>query len=714
MRRNIPPPPPRPLSQRLYDLDTRNNNGRPPPPQRHTSADDEQSEISDNDSLVAMAKRLDAGSVISDPSFIEGAHPHVHGMEPNGFGESTSTLGQGHPADNMYNGHNNNSRNNRYPPPRDLDSIASAETDINSVYTCDDDDSRSAYTAESMEQRAPPKPMPPPPGVPMVGHHGRRVDPRLYATDEQNRLDNSISSDRYTGQMERERSRSPGGRSKSPSNRGRRNNLNSRNSNGSSQSSAQTRRRARSQTRDDSDRIRTRSQSPGSIGSIYSDGIDRVGFDKIKAIKIISIPIMIILVIAVGVGVAYGLRDDGNESERIENQELIQVSIPTPSPTYTGEYNCPAGYFGPVPTKGCTGYVVCNGMGEIEGDVLACPSGTLYDANSRTCGWAANVDCSTKVTTAEDSTDTTIDTTTAMTLSPSTSVIDLTPITSESKRVGPIDTFDHKLSFRGVLTLGDVPTFQKNLEIYINIFYSPSRNVVMGNDVAPLANNDPILNNVSDVKVELTVTSFEWSGTTRGLRGLQDNVELIMIFDQKTEYLTTDPTIKVGTIVRHPYEEQYEIFLIEYLKSTDDVFGSLTSVDFLEPGQTINQSETSPPTSTPTKQPVISVPDTVPPTVSIETPSPTIMTDAPTLKPTPIPTESVFLAFPEYYTVQGIMWIDENENGLYESSEPPAAGTFANLRQCDDKWVQTTSSNAVGQYQFLGVTEGEYYVEFFR
>lgn len=656
-----------------------------------------------------MARRLDAGSVISDPSFIEGAHPHVHGMEPNGFGESASTLGQGHPADNMYNEHNkNNLRNNHYPP-RDLDSIASAETDINSVYTCDDDDSRSAFSAENTERRAPYKPMHPPPGVPMVGHHGRRVDPRLYATEEQNMLVDSISSDRYTGEMERERSRSPDARncrSKSPSNSGR-NNVYRKNSNGRSQSPARSRRRARSQ-----DPIRTRSQSPGSIASVYSDGLEGVEFDKIKAIKIMSIPVMIILVIAVGVGVAYGLRDDGNESKRTENQELIQVSIPTPSPTYQGEYNCPTGYNGPVPTKGCAGYVVCNGMGDIEGNVLACPSGTLYDANLKTCAWEASVDCPTQVTAAEDNTATSIDTTTAMTPTPSTPLIDLTPMTSETKRVGPIDTFDHKLSFRGVLTLGDVPTFQNNLQIYINIFFSPSRDVVMGNDVIPLANNDPILNNVSDVKVGLTVTSFEWSGITRGLRGLQDNVELVMNFDQKTEYLTSDPSIKVGTIVRHPYEEQYEIFLIEYLKSTDDVFGSLTSVHFLEPGENTDQSFS--PTSTPTKSPVVSVPDTITPTMAIETSSPTIITDSPTPKPTPIPTDTVFLAFPEYYTVQGIMWIDENKNGLYESSEPPAAGTFANLRQCDDRWVQTTSSNEVGQYQFLGVTEGEYYVEFFR
>jgi len=65
--------------------------------------------------------------------------------------------------------------------------------------------------------------------------------------------------------------------------------------------------------------------------------------------------------------------------------------------------------------------------------------------------------------------------------------------------------------------------------------------------------------------------------------------------------------------------------------------------------------------------------------------------------------------------VQGLIWLDENANGLYDSSEPGLNGVFANLRACDnDQWVATTTSNEFGQYRFEGLEVGEYYVEFFK
>jgi serine-aspartate repeat-containing protein C/D/E len=60
------------------------------------------------------------------------------------------------------------------------------------------------------------------------------------------------------------------------------------------------------------------------------------------------------------------------------------------------------------------------------------------------------------------------------------------------------------------------------------------------------------------------------------------------------------------------------------------------------------------------------------------------------------------------------MWIDRNKDGHSDiESEPFSSGTFANLRQCDGKWVQTTRSNDQGYYEFVNMTEGEYYLEFF-
>jgi len=42
-------------------------------------------------------------------------------------------------------------------------------------------------------------------------------------------------------------------------------------------------------------------------------------------------------------------------------------------------------------------------------------------------------------------------------------------------------------------------------------------------------------------------------------------------------------------------------------------------------------------------------------------------------------------------------------------------GLFVNLRGCDgDRWKGTTTTNSIGQYQFVGLDEGDYYVDFFK
>jgi hypothetical protein len=97
--------------------------------------------------------------------------------------------------------------------------------------------------------------------------------------------------------------------------------------------------------------------------------------------------------------------------------------------------------------------------------------------------------------------------------------------------------------------------------------------------------------------------------------------------------------------------------------------------------------------------------------------SPPIVVGLPTIPPvsTASPTGMALVAFPEYYTVQGFMWINGDKSGLYETSEPPATSTLAHLLRCStNAWIQTTSSNNKGRYQFLGVKKGKYYVQFFR
>ena len=647
-----------------------------------------------------MAKRLDASSVISDPSFIEGTQPHKFGMEPNGFSESASTLGHDLPA-NMHNGpYNNRVEHNPYYRQRDLDSIASNDqSEEHSVYT--DDGSRSEYTEETMERNS--YHNLPPPGVPRVGHHDDMYDSRpRYGPPNGNSYrypggynNPKVYEDRLIGQGNRRNSRS-----QSPSYNRR--SIRSQSPSMSRNSRVATPRQKRN--------VNDHRDTNDVVDEIISER--NRSADVKRTIKLVAVPAIIVVVIAISIGIVFATRSGGNgrNASETQDQELIQILLPTSSPTFQGEYHCPSGFTGPVPTKGCLGYVQCNGMGGIEGGVLDCPSGTLYDANLKTCSWEASVDCSTKAP-GNKNTDSNVDDI-GVASNPATSPPTFKPTASHDTaksntiKVGPTNTFNHRLSFQGVLTLGDVATFETNMENYIRIFFSPSRAELLGDDAAALAEDDTILNNLTDVKVDLTIKKFEWSGMTR-LRRLQDNVELIVVYDQKTEYMTSDPSIKVGTVVRYPYEDQYEQFLIDYLKTTDDVFGSLTSVDFLEPGQitAVSSIETKSPSLSP-------VSETLAPTIVIVTSSPS---PAPTNEPSSSSTELSFVAFPEYGKVRGFMWIDTNKNGLFETTEPSATGTFANLRQCeDDKWMQTTSTNGNGQYQFLGVEEGEYYVEFFR
>ena len=58
------------------------------------------------------------------------------------------------------------------------------------------------------------------------------------------------------------------------------------------------------------------------------------------------------------------------------------------------------------------------------------------------------------------------------------------------------------------------------------------------------------------------------------------------------------------------------------------------------------------------------------------------------------------------------MWIDSNHDGIHQTDEPPAENTFANLYQCNGKWVDTTWSNESGMCKFSNISEGVYFVVF--
>lgn len=127
---------------------------------------------------------------------------------------------------------------------------------------------------------------------------------------------------------------------------------------------------------------------------------------------------------------------------------------------------------------------------------------------------------------------------------------------------------------------------------------------------------------------------------------------------------------------------------------------------------TLFEVKTSSPTKAPTPRP------TPPPTLTQVEVNASTTTKAPTQRPTPRPTPPPILPvieFPAAVTIQGLLWLDENENGLFEPTEIPMQGLFVNLRECSTStWIETTTSTAAGQYQFTGVEEGDYYIQFFK
>eukprot|EP00970_Alexandrium_tamarense_P003009 scaffold430_cov187-Alexandrium_tamarense.AAC.18 len=169
--------------------------------------------------------------------------------------------------------------------------------------------------------------------------------------------------------------------------------------------------------------------------------------------------------------------------------------------------------------------------------------------------------------------------------------------------------------------------------------------------------------------------------------------EPVMTYDQDMEYRTSDSSISIGAIVRHPYKKKYQPALVEYLKSTDDVFASLQSVNFLEGGES---SKTAPPTKNPTNAPSKAevVSDSPTPFSNIPGPTDKVTTKAPSFKPassapaSSAPTESpivFFPAFTEYMWIRGFVWEDVNKDRIYQTNTEPAAPTsLFMLHKCTD------------------------------
>ena len=187
------------------------------------------------------------------------------------------------------------------------------------------------------------------------------------------------------------------------------------------------------------------------------------------------------------------------------------------------------------------------------------------------------------------------------------------PSSLTSTTVGPITTLDHKLLFEGVVNPGQLDNnalnrMAKNLEAYLNIFYSPRV-------VSAYSNGDYVLENIGNVTIELEPIKFEFvqsnrrSNIRRDLQtvGIQAN-GFAMTYQQTTKYDTVDPAITVGAVVRLPYRNRYQDRIVSYLKAADPMFSTLTRALFVEgdigqPAPIAPVSNPSPPTRKPTTAP---------------------------------------------------------------------------------------------------------------
>ena len=693
-------------------------------------AGDDNTEIDDNDSILEMAKRLDAASVISDPSFIEGPHTKHDNYDNNyghpsrgayrmddiaseeeedsssisSCGESSSTSSEDTLSSDDNDDYQNHRERYEYDKQRNKHRGSGGrkrEGGRNRRYNHhhrshqqrrvsgdrSDRRRRRDHRRNNHRQQQPPQQQPSQPYYDGYDHHKRGLNQQQH--------NNNIP---YQGGHERKYSPTPP--------------TTARGVDPMMMSSIPSKKQSRGGYRDDLNNDRYDTQEvvaeyeKKQKHEKYHDGEDGESVKRSRT-KMILIPLIVILIIgavvAVAVVIGKGGDDDTSLSQDLNNDNTAfqPIPVPTTSPTYFGLYQCQFGKSGPTPTKGCLGFVQCSALGTATGPIQYCSSGTLYDVRSGVCDFADNVSCATSLPTTEE-----IAAFTPQTATPPTpSVTGVVPPLQKppSITVGPITTRDHKLLFRGFTNPGQMDNnvlnrMVKNVESYLNIFYS-------ARVISAYNNDDYVLDSIGNVTIQLTANKFEFVQNNNGRslrRQLQANNGFSMIYQQTTKYDTINSAITAETIVSHPYQDRYQDRIVSYLKASDPVFSSLTGAIFVE-DDVGSQPAPVPVISTPlpTRKPT-----NAPTEVSVIQPA---ATDSPTGSP----------VASETYTIQGITFFDENNNGKFEYDVETTFKVWATLKLCnveegENDHVDTKSSGEQGLYTFVGVKEGEYYIDFFK
>jgi hypothetical protein len=212
----------------------------------------------------------------------------------------------------------------------------------------------------------------------------------------------------------------------------------------------------------------------------------------------------------------------------------------------------------------------------------------------------------------------------------------------------------------------------------------------------------------------------------------------VVVYDQTTSYRTTDASISIGTIVRRPFDDtDVASDLVGQLRSGfPDALSTLTGIEYVERdsngGSSVVDSTGTdaapPPSPTFVVATTTAVPVPMPPPPSgtpTDAPTAAAAAAADTMGPTSSPSSSrpanessqapAYRPAATLLTVTGLLWLDEDGNGLFETTEKPMAGLFVTLRECDvHTWRGTERTDAIGQYVFSNLTEGSYYVDFLR
>ena len=777
------------------------------------AATNDDDEMSDVDSIRAMARRLDDASVISDPSFIEGTVPHTRGVDPPDLGGRGG--GRGHGPDTM-------DGSGRYRPPHGTGGSGGGQQRQHRYRGGGggggggggQQQQRQRHRSQRQQQQQQQQRM-------RVAGRGGRLS-SIASLDDEDDEDGRSSDDSSDSSDSDSDSDTSGGRDGgedddtvggmvAPENRtegrpmgrprvgfhdddddddddrrggGNGGSPSSSYSYSYSHDNRQQRRRGVGGVIAGTTGMHVTARSAsGEMGnkSTTSHGEEeegRGGGRKRRRLLIIGF-VVAIMAIAVATAVALLLTGGGDDGGKhaddgdVEEEEdgRISITMPTSSPTYAGEYHCPPEYYGPVPTRDCSGYVECD---DVSRNINHCPDGTLYDVDISICNHVDDVICNGAVsyspngpTTFESYADGTSSTTTT----------DATAIATSSIYVPPVLTSGHRLLFVGSIgpdvdvdNIDDgmdddfVGALEVYLEGYISDYYS--------SDNLDDLDVDDELRNLSDVRIEVSVTdvvtygaggglrrdggsmtrrrrrlrrmrrrnkmhsdystyadvasrsirSYAGGGTSDPGRRLQDvwsggggedeTPRFVAVYDQTTSYRTTDASVSIGAIVRRPFDPSVTSDLVERLRSGfPDILSTLSRIEYAEdyPTAETGTIATTTPSAMPTVSPTNADVDTMGPTTS----SPLDASPVPTKRPA-IETLAP-LSEPVALTITGLLWLDEDENGLYDAAESPLPGIFVTLRQCEeDTWRGTVRADSIGQYVFTNLTEGEYYVDFLK